>query len=54
MGRPNGKRPIERHRCGWERIKKYILKLQWGAIVWSDLAEDRDRWRTLVNMVMNL
>ena len=31
-----------------------FLKMEWGAIDWSDLSEGRDRWRTLVNAVMNL
>ena len=33
----------------------YVLQeVEWGAVDWIDLAQDRDRWRSLVNAVMNL
>jgi hypothetical protein len=39
--------------CGWI-ILKWIREIGWGAMDWIDLAQDRDRWRALVNTVMNL
>ena len=39
---------------GGDVIKMYLQKLGWEGMDWIDLAQDRDRWRTLVNAVMNL
>jgi hypothetical protein len=51
IGKPEGKRP--RHR--WEdNIKMDLQEVGCGVMDWIELAEDRDRWRALVNMVMNL
>jgi hypothetical protein len=50
-----GKRPLGRPRRGWENnIKMDLAEIGWGGMDWIDLAQDRDRWRTHVNMVMNL
>ena len=55
MGKPEGKRPLGRPRPRWEdNIKMDLLEVGWGVIDWIDLAQDRDRWRALVNTVMNL
>jgi hypothetical protein len=55
VGRPEGRRPLGRPRCRWEdNIKMYLLEIGFGDVDWIDLAQDRDRWRALVNMVMNL
>jgi hypothetical protein len=32
----------------------YLKEIGWDGMEWSDLAEDRDQWRALVNMVMDL
>jgi hypothetical protein len=55
MGKPEGRRPLERPRCRWEdNIKMGLREVGWGGMDWISLAQDRDRWRSLVNAVMNL
>jgi hypothetical protein len=54
VGKPEGKRPLARPRYRWEdHIKMDLRKIRWGGMDWIDLAQDRDQWRTLVNMVTN-
>ena len=49
------KRPLGRPRRRWGDNNKMNLKeFEWGGMGYSDLARDRDRWRDLVNAVMNL
>jgi hypothetical protein len=55
MGRPEGTRPLERPRRRWEdNIKMDLHDVGLEAMDWFDLAQDRDRWRALVNAAMNL
>jgi hypothetical protein len=55
VGRPEGKRPLGRPRRRWENnIKMYLQEVGWEGVDWIDMAQDRDRWRALVNAVMNL
>jgi hypothetical protein len=55
MGKPEGKRPLGRPRRRWEDgIKMDLEENGWGGVEWIHLAQDRDRWRALVNAVMNL
>jgi hypothetical protein len=55
MGKPEGKRPLERTRRRWEDgIKMDLRKIGLGGVEWIHLAQDRDRWRAVVNAVMNL
>jgi hypothetical protein len=55
VGKPEGKRPLGRPRHRWEdNIKIDLLEIGWGDVDWIGLAQDRDKWRALVNAVMNL
>jgi len=52
--KPEGTRPLGRPRSRWEdNIKKDLQEVGCGGVDWNDLAQDRDRWRALVNAVMN-
>ena len=53
LGKPDGKRPLGRPKHRWEdNIKMDLQEVGWS-LNWIDLAQDRDRWRTVVNAVMN-
>jgi hypothetical protein len=55
VGRSEGKGPLGKPTHRWENnIKMNIQELSWGRMDWIDQAQDRDRWRALVNAVMNL
>jgi hypothetical protein len=55
VGKPEGKRQLGRPRRGWEyNIKTDLQKLECAIMDWIEEAKDRDRWRALVNVVMNL
>ena len=54
VGKPEGKRPLGRPRRIWDDNIKMDLQEVGGGGDWMELAEDRDRWRALVNTVMNL
>jgi len=53
VGNPEGKRPLGRPRHRWEDNIKIDLGEVGGGGDWMELAQDRDRWRALVNKVMN-
>ena len=54
VGKPEGRRPLGRPRRRWvDNIRMDLLEVG-GVGDWMELAQDRDRWRALVNTVMNL
>jgi len=53
VGKPEGKRSLGRPRRRWEDNIKVDLQEVGGGADWMELAQDRDRWRALVNTVMN-
>jgi hypothetical protein len=54
VGRPEGKRPLgrPRHKC-IDNIKIDLGEIKWGVVDLIGLAKDRDKWRALVNAIMN-
>jgi hypothetical protein len=54
VGKPEGKRPLGRPRRTWiDNIKTDVLEIGVSVVDWIVLAQDRYRWRALVNSVMN-
>jgi hypothetical protein len=54
VGKPEGKRPVGRPRRRWKDNIIDLREMRWGGMDWIELAQERDQWRALVNMVMNL
>jgi len=55
LGKPERKRPMGRPRRRWvDNIRMDLQEVGCGYMDWIGLAQDRDRWRTLVSAVMNL
>jgi hypothetical protein len=55
VGKPAGKRPLGRPRLRWvDNIRMGLGEVGWGDVGWIGMAQDRNRWRALVNSVMNL
>jgi hypothetical protein len=55
VGKPDGRRPLGRPRCSWlDNNRMHLVEVGWGDVDWIRLAHDRDRWRALVNSVLNL
>jgi hypothetical protein len=55
VGKPEGKRPLGRPRRRWvDNIRTDLVELGWGDVDWICPAQDRDRWRALVNSVLEL
>jgi hypothetical protein len=55
VGKPEGKRPLGRPRRRWvDNIRMDLREVGWGNVGWIGLAKDRNRWRGLVNSVLNV
>jgi hypothetical protein len=55
VGKPEGKRTLGRPRHRWvDNIRMDLGEVRWGDVDWIGLAKDRNRWRALVNSVLNL
>jgi hypothetical protein len=55
VGKPERRRPLERRRLRWkDNIKMDLREVGGGSKNWMDFANDRDRWRALVNAAMNI
>jgi hypothetical protein len=53
--KPERRRPLGRPRRKWlDNIRSDLLQVRLGNVGWIDLAQDRDKWRALVNSVLNL
>jgi hypothetical protein len=55
VGKLEGRRPLKRPRCRWVgNIRMDLQEVECGYMDWIGLAQDRDRWRTLVSTVKKL
>jgi hypothetical protein len=55
VAKPEEKRPLGIPRCRWvDNIRMDLGEVGWGDVEWIGLAKDRNRWRALVNSVLNL
>jgi hypothetical protein len=55
VGKPEAERPLGRPRRRWvDNIRMDLGEVRWGEVDWIGLAQDRNRWRALVNSVLNL
>jgi hypothetical protein len=54
VGKPEGRRSLVRPKRRWlDNIRMDLVEVGWGDVDWIGLAQDRDRWRALVNSVLN-
>jgi hypothetical protein len=55
VGKREGRRPLGRpRRRRLDNIRMDLVEVGWGDVVWIGLVQDRDRWRALVNLVLNV
>jgi hypothetical protein len=54
VGKPEGRRPLGKQRRRWlDSIRMNLVEVDWGDVDWIGLAQVSDRWRPLVNSVLN-
>jgi hypothetical protein len=54
VGKPEGRGPLGRPRRRWlDNIRMDLVEVGWDDVGWIGLAQDRDRWRALVNSILN-
>jgi hypothetical protein len=55
VGKPEGRRSLGKSGHRWlDNLRMDLVEVGWGDVEWIGLAQDRDRWRVLVNSVLNL
>jgi hypothetical protein len=55
VGKPEGMRPLRRLKHRWEdNIRMDHGEIEWESVDWMPVSQDRDKWRALVNTVLNL
>jgi hypothetical protein len=55
VGKPEGKRPLGSSRHRWvDNIRMDLGEVGWGDVDWIGLGQDKNRWKALVNLVLNL
>jgi hypothetical protein len=55
VGKPEGRKPLGKPRRTWvDIIKIDLVEVEWDDVDWIGLAQDRNRWRAVVNSVLNL
>jgi hypothetical protein len=55
VGKPEGKRPLERQRHRWEdSIRRNLTEIGWEGVDWIHLVQDRDLWRIIVDIIKSL
>jgi hypothetical protein len=55
VGKPKGKRPLERPRHKWEDgVRMDLMEIDLGDVDWIYLAQDRDRWRAVMSALLNI
>jgi hypothetical protein len=55
VAKPEGRRPLGRPRRLWvNNIRMDLVEVGWGDVDWIGLAQDRHKWRAVVNSVLNL
>jgi hypothetical protein len=55
VGKPEGRKALGRPRRSWlYSIRMDLIEMGWGDVDWIGLAQGRDRWRALVNSVLNI
>jgi hypothetical protein len=54
IGKPEGKKSLGRPRHSWvDNVKMDLVEIEWSFVEWIGLTRDRDKWRAIVNAVMN-